>query len=309
MKFIKRFWILEITLFLVAILGIGVAVTNLVSANGQQPVFTNDSASAFVVAESEQPVVERDDGMDGKLNQDESVGFDELEDEEGFDSANDDEEAEFDDEAFGEEEADEEAFDEVGEGEGEEDFDEYEVIANAIGIDVETLEQGLFGGKSMADIAAEHGVDSQVVINALIEQEIAFVDSLQRSDEIDRDEADEWRNEIPLYVPFRVNTPYVEAEVVASQVIGIDVETMWEMLEAGQTMRAIAEMNGVDAQLVIDAVIASETAYIDKMTEAGLVEPDEAEEWKAEIREIVQRMVNETEDMWEVEEEEEEDEE
>ena len=193
-----------------------------------------------------------------------------------------------------------ESFDEMEFGDFDDEmmFEEdmtFDAIAQAIGIDVETLFNELDSGKSIADVATANGVDPQTIIDLWIAEENKFVDELVAAGEITEEEAAEWKAESAEYAPFMVNSVYVDPFVVAAQTIGIDVETLeTELFENGASVKTVAEANGVDPQAVIDAVVASENASVDEMLAAGLITDDEATEWKAETAAYVAEMVNES---------------
>ncbi|MEM7111235.1 MAG: hypothetical protein AAF614_02295 [Chloroflexota bacterium] len=173
----------------------------------------------------------------------------------------------------------------------EEEYDALTIAAQLIGIDVETLEAELFAGKSIAEVASSRNVAVQPIIDALIAQELSIVDAEVAGGQLGADEANEWREEITLFTPFMVNNAYLEPEVVAAQTIGVDMETFWEALESGQTIQAIAVANSIDAQTVIQAIVASEKAYADKMVAAGLMPREELAELEREVYQMADEMV------------------
>ncbi|MFQ5420785.1 MAG: hypothetical protein ACE5EY_10550 [Anaerolineae bacterium] len=83
-------------------------------------------------------------------------------------------------------------------------------------------------------------------------------------------------------------TPTDEAEYpdpfdAAAQTIGITVDVLWEALDNGQTIAGVAQANGVDAQSVIDAMVAAENSLIDQLLAADQIDAAEAEEWRSEV--------------------------
>ena len=65
-----------------------------------------------------------------------------------------------------------------------------EVLAGLLGIDVETLRSDLRDGKTVAEIAAEQGVDVQTVIDSLVTEAKAHLDLSVESGRLTQDEAD-----------------------------------------------------------------------------------------------------------------------
>ena len=65
-----------------------------------------------------------------------------------------------------------------------------EVLAGMLGIDVETLRSDLRDGKTVAEIAAEQGVEVQSVIDSLVAEAEAHLDLSVESGRLTQDEAD-----------------------------------------------------------------------------------------------------------------------
>ena len=65
-----------------------------------------------------------------------------------------------------------------------------EVLAGLLGIDVETLRSDLRDGKTVAEIAAEHGVDVQTVVDSLVAEAKAHLDLSVESGRLTQEEAD-----------------------------------------------------------------------------------------------------------------------
>ena len=65
-----------------------------------------------------------------------------------------------------------------------------EVLAGLLGIDVETLRSDLRDGKTVAEIAAEQGVDVQTVIDSLVAEAKAHLDLSVESGRLTQEEAD-----------------------------------------------------------------------------------------------------------------------
>lgn len=66
-----------------------------------------------------------------------------------------------------------------------------EVLAELLGIEVTALREHLLAGSSIADIAAEQGVDVQTVIDALVAEASSHVELSVENGRLTQDEADE----------------------------------------------------------------------------------------------------------------------
>ena len=82
-------------------------------------------------------------------------------------------------------------------------------------------------------------------------------------------------------------------ETIAN-LIGIDVDTLWGELKAGNSIADVAQANGVDAQTIIDALVAQKQAKIDELLAAGEISAEKAAAWQAKLVEGVTSFVNDT---------------
>ncbi|MDM8564951.1 hypothetical protein QUF74_04795 [Candidatus Halobeggiatoa sp. HSG11] len=80
---------------------------------------------------------------------------------------------------------------------------------------------------------------------------------------------------------------------IAAELIGVDVDTMWEAVKNGQTIADIATANGMDSQTIIDAFLAKKQAGIDAAVDSGKATAEEAAEWLARAEIGVAEYVNE----------------
>ena len=80
-----------------------------------------------------------------------------------------------------------------------------EVVADLLGIDVETLRDELRSGNSIADIAAENGVDVQDVIDTLVAQAGEHLDLAVENGRLTAEEAAEKAEQLEDRITARVN--------------------------------------------------------------------------------------------------------
>ncbi|HZJ27454.1 MAG TPA: hypothetical protein VFF40_10675 [Acidimicrobiia bacterium] len=77
-----------------------------------------------------------------------------------------------------------------------------------------------------------------------------------------------------------------------AEAIGIDADALKEALQSGQTIAEVAEANGVDPQVVVDAMVAGISEKLDQAVESGRLTQEEADQRKAEAPERVAARVN-----------------
>jgi len=76
------------------------------------------------------------------------------------------------------------------------------------------------------------------------------------------------------------------------EAIGIPAEDLRAALADGQTLAQLAEANGVDPQVVIDAIVDAGTARIDQQAAQGAITPEQAANRKAHLPERAADYVN-----------------
>jgi ribosomal protein S20 len=79
----------------------------------------------------------------------------------------------------------------------------------------------------------------------------------------------------------------------AAQALNLSVEDLRSKLEGDATLAQVAQEQGVDAQTVIDAMVADATAHIDEAVQEGDLTADQANERKANLQERITSLVNE----------------
>ena len=72
-----------------------------------------------------------------------------------------------------------------------------------------------------------------------------------------------------------------------------DCDALKTALNDGQTLAEIAGENEIEAQTVIDGLVAGPDQKIDAAIEAGKITEEKAEAWRADVLDRVTRFVNE----------------
>ena len=85
--------------------------------------------------------------------------------------------------------------------------------------------------------------------------------------------------------------PGMDGDVVA-ELIGIDAAELRTEIRSGRSIADIAEANGVDVQIVIDALVEEAQGHLDLAVENGRLTEDEAAEKQADLTERITARVN-----------------
>lgn len=173
------------------------------------------------------------------------------------------------------------AIEEVDNEDGEEEeFTHLAVAASFLNMDVDDLDVALWQGQTLAEIARAQGVDVQQLTDTLVVKELEHIDSLTT---LDAEESVEWRHEVAIFTPYYVENGFVEAEIIAANLLGMEVDTFFELLEQGNTVAQLAQQNNVDLQIITDAIVAQENKLVDYLEAVEYLDAAEAGEWRAEI--------------------------
>lgn len=147
---------------------------------------------------------------------------------------------------------------------------ELQVIADALGIDLTTLQTDLQAGKTIADIATEQDVELSAIVDAVVatRQEAlatAVTDGTLTQAQADAQIALLTANLEAQFTKTMTNMGgrdgfggrgSAQLEVLASA-LGIDAATLQTELQAGKTIADIATEQDVELSVVIDAVVAA----------------------------------------------------
>jgi hypothetical protein len=176
-----------------------------------------------------------------------------------------------------------------------------DAAARALNLSVEDLRERLRDGRTLAQVAQEQNVDAQTVIDAMVADATARIDEKVQEGDLTTEEANERKanleeriarlvNEGPQRGGPRGHGPKLDS---AAQALGMSAEDLREQLRDGKTIAQVAQERNVDAQRVIDAMVAEANARIDEKVQEGDLTAEEANERKAELEERITELVNE----------------
>jgi transposase-like protein len=176
---------------------------------------------------------------------------------------------------------------------------ELEVAATAIGISASDLRTAIGGGATIAQVAKDHGVDVQKVIDALVADARAKLQKVQ--DALPDRIAAMVNGTAPLGRPRgpgargprgpggKGMAPALGAVAKALDMSEADLRAA---LQSGKSVADVAAEKGVDVQKVIDAAVAAASARIDQAVAAGNLDSAAAAKLKAALNERVSAFVH-----------------
>ena len=161
-----------------------------------------------------------------------------------------------------------------------------EAAAGALGITVDELRTELEAGKTVADVAGERGVDVQTVIDAVVaageDEHVARVTAF-----VNGERPEGGRGFGGHHRGFHMGLE------TAATALGMTTDELREALSAdGATLASVAETQGVDVQVVIDALVAEAQEHLDQAVADGHLTQEEADEKAADLEARITEMVN-----------------
>jgi len=171
-------------------------------------------------------------------------------------------------------------------------------VAELLGLDVETLRSQLHDGATLAEVAAENGVETQVVIDLIVAEQTDRIELGVETERITREEADERLADLEERVTTRVEEGRPEGERGprgnrgaalggVAELLGIEAEALRTEMRNGSTLADIAAINGVETQAVVDMMVAESTERIDEAVANERLTQEEADEKLADLEERI----------------------
>jgi uncharacterized coiled-coil protein SlyX len=160
---------------------------------------------------------------------------------------------------------------------------EWQVIADALGEEVATLQSDLQSGKSIADIAKEKNVELSTIVDAVVAQRQTALSTAVTDGRLTQAQADA---QIAL-LKANLNVMFTQTFTqgagdrpgfgqrgggmvdILAKALGVDAATLQTELQSGKTIADIATEKNVDISTVVDAVIAERVAALNAAVTSG----------------------------------------
>lgn len=183
--------------------------------------------------------------------------------------------------------------------------------AKALGMSTDDLKTALEGGKTIAQVAQDKGVDVNTVIAAVTDAVNASIDQAVTDGKLTADQATQEKQEATERVTEFVNNtrppkgqrgpggpegrrgPRTDVLAAAAGALNMSADDLKSATQGGKTIAQVAQEKGVDVNTVIAAVADAIAKDIDAAVANGTMTTDKAAEEKAEATEHATKMVNE----------------
>lgn len=191
-------------------------------------------------------------------------------------------------------------------------------LAKLLGVTADELGQSLRSGKTLAQLAADKGVDVQAVTDAIVKSWKAKLDQQLADGKLTKEQYDQKVSELNDHVAKLINGElppkgghegsghagkggpgghgfsrgFAASEELTS-LLGVTADELKEALLSGKTLASIATEKGKDVQTVIDVIVKAETARLDEALASGKLTQEQRDEWVNKLQERVSKQVNE----------------
>jgi transposase-like protein len=182
-----------------------------------------------------------------------------------------------------------------------------QLAAKTIDIEPKALARELRAGKSIADVATEHGVDPNTVITALVDAATIKINAAKTAGKLTEEQATKLlaslQERVTRFVQHkgklgahgkRAQRMHRRARAggkLAAQTIGIDPKALRDELRSGKSIADVATEHGVDPNTVITALVDAATTKINAAKAAGKITDAQATKLLATVKERVSRFV------------------
>jgi transposase-like protein len=177
------------------------------------------------------------------------------------------------------------------------------VAADTIHVDQKDLVAELRAGKTIADVANEHHVAPQTVIDAIVNAAKARIATAVQNGKLTQDRADKLEARLPQLADKLVNGHVHPRRLarrqatrgaleVAADTLHVDQKDLVTELRSGKSIADVANEHHVAPQTVIDAIVNAAKARIATAVQNGKLTQDRADKLEARLPQLADKLVN-----------------
>jgi transposase-like protein len=180
-----------------------------------------------------------------------------------------------------------------------------QVAADTIHVDRSALVKELRSGKTIADVARDHKVDPQTVIDAIVKAGNEKIDARVAAGKLDPQRAKTAKDRLPQLAGKLVNgklahggrSGHRRAAVrgaldTAATAIHIDRSALVSELRSGKSIADVARDHHVDPQTVIDAIVKAAKDKLTELQSSGKLTAERAQKIEQRLPTAVDKLVN-----------------
>ncbi|CAM4283368.1 hypothetical protein [Paenibacillus tarimensis] len=171
-----------------------------------------------------------------------------------------------------------------------------EEIAALLGMTADELKEALKSGSTLAELAADKGIEVQKLTDAVAAKLTARLDEKLSAGSITQEEYDSRKAEIAETAGQIVNGEismkgsrkmggFYGASVELAGLLGLTEEELKDAVKSGKTLADLAAEKNVDTQKLTDLIVSELTVKLDEQLAAGRLTQEQYDERKAELAE------------------------
>ena len=177
-----------------------------------------------------------------------------------------------------------------------------QTAATTIGVSPQDLIGQIRGGKTVAVVATEHGVDPTSVVNAVVTALTQQIDQAAAQGKIDATRAEQAKQKLPNRANRFVNETkwkkgrgraiLKDAANAAAKEIGVSVADLKQARKDGKSIAQVAKDHDKSVDDVVNAVVKQATSDIDQAVKDGKLDSKKADEIKQKLPDRAKQLVN-----------------
>ncbi|HMG26379.1 MAG TPA: hypothetical protein VKH36_06135 [Acidimicrobiia bacterium] len=175
-----------------------------------------------------------------------------------------------------------------------------QTAASTIGISPEELRSQIQGGKTVAQIATEHGVDPNTVVTAIVTALTQKIDEKAAAGTVDANRAAQAKQKLPDVAnrfvnetkPRRGYRVLKDAVQAAAKEIGISTSDLRDAHKNGKSIAQVAQDHGKSVDDVVNAVVKAATSDVDQAVKDGKLDSQKADQIKKNLPNRAKQLVN-----------------
>lgn len=185
-----------------------------------------------------------------------------------------------------------------------------EIVAEQLDMTTDAVRSALAEGTTIAELAEANGVDVQVIIDAAVAEAAEHLQIAVENGRITQEEADAVLDGMADMLAVRVNESWQTRgfapglghmgrgahvallDIVATE-LDLTLDEVRSALADGTTIAELAEANGVDVQVIVDAAVARAEEWLQTAVDSGRITQEQADAMLAQMAEHLAEQVNE----------------
>lgn len=168
------------------------------------------------------------------------------------------------------------------------------ILAEETDLTVVEIIEELRTGKSIADVASEHGVALNTIVDQMVDARAERLQDLIDDGYLTQQEADTVLNTMRSRITERLQEPWETKSPVAivANTLGITSEELITSVRDGKTVAEIAAEQGVDLDTVVDALAEPMVERLQDRVDGGLMTQEEADSMEIVMRARIEQRLD-----------------